>query len=150
LVDGGYSNNIPIDAAHSVSADSALIIESSHPLGHEAGPMARLWEYYLKIPGALIGNLPRVLSFLYDRSQQMDRISRSDLFVMSLAPPRQEANWPLLVDFRPGTIERMRLVAEKNLGRRIGMVQSWGRPRFQLTVRLGSRREPASRRSGLN
>jgi predicted acylesterase/phospholipase RssA len=138
LVDGGYSNNVPLDAAQTVSADAALIVESSHPLGHEAGFFGWLWERYLTLPGALIGNLPRLASFLYERSQQIDRISRSDLFVVSLAPPRDEPGWPLLVDFRPSTIERMQTVAEKNLSRRIGMVQSWGRPRFQVTIRIGS------------
>jgi hypothetical protein len=144
LVDGGYSNNVPLDAAQTVSADAALIVESSHPLGHESGFFGWLWQHYLTLPGALIGNLPRLASFLYERSQQIDRISRSDLFVVSLAPPRDEPGWPLLVDFRPSTIERMRLVAEKNLSRRIGMVQSWGRPRFQVTIRIGS----PTRRSG--
>jgi predicted acylesterase/phospholipase RssA len=140
LVDGGYSNNVPLDAAQTVSADAALIVESSHPLGHESGFFGWLWERYLMLPGALIGNLPRLASFLYERSQQIDRISRSDLFVVSLAPPRNEQGWPLLVDFRPSTIERMRLVAEKNLSRRIGLVQSWGRPRFQVTIRIPARR----------
>src|SRR4029077_14019091 len=38
LVDGGYANNVPIDAAQSVGADEVLIVESSNPLGHESAP----------------------------------------------------------------------------------------------------------------
>jgi hypothetical protein len=88
-------------------------------------------------PGELIISLPRLISFLYERSQQIDRLSRSDLFVVSLAPPRDEKDWPLLVDFRQNTVQRMRDVAEKNLTKRIAMVQSWGRPDFRFTLRLG-------------
>ena len=134
LVDGGYSNNVPLDAAQTVSADLVLIVESSNPLGHTS---LSSWWRYLAIQGELVGSLPRLLSFLYERSQQIDRLSRSGLFVVSLAPPREEADWPFLVDFRPKTVNRMREVAEQNLSRRIGMVQSWGRPRFQSTVRIG-------------
>lgn len=134
LVDGGYSNNVPLDAAQTVSADLVLIVDSSNPLGHKSFSS---WWRYLAIQGELIGSLPRLLSFLYERSQQIDRLSRSGLFVVSLAPPREEADWPFLVDFRPKTVKRMQDVAEKNLSKRIGMVQSWGRPRFQLTLRLG-------------
>ena len=134
LVDGGYSNNVPLDAAQTVSADLVLIVESSNPLGHKSFSS---WWRYLAIQGELIGSLPRLLSFLYERSQQIDRLSRSGLFVVSLAPPREEADWPFLVDFRPKTVKRMQDVAEKNLSKRIGMVQSWGRPRFQLTLRFG-------------
>ena len=136
LVDGGYSNNVPLDAAQTVSADMVLIVESSHPLGPEAAAAAPSLLCKFFCPGALIRSLPRLLSFLYERSQQIDRLSRSDLFVVSIAPPREELDWPFLVDFRPTTVDRMRAVAEQNLWRRIAMVQSWGRPHFQLTARL--------------
>jgi hypothetical protein len=86
--------------------------------------------------------LPRLLGFLYQRSQQIDRRSRTDLFVASLAPA-PDPTWPLLTDFRGATVERMLETAERDLGRRIGLVESWGppRPRTSFIVPAASLRE---------
>lgn len=126
LVDGGYSNLVPVDAALSVSAEAVLIIESSSPLSAKSAPDAWWW----KVPGELISRSPGIVSFLYERSQQVDRLSRSDLLVVALAPSRDEPRWPLLTDFRPSVVKRMLATAESDIVRRIGLVQSWGRPRF--------------------
>jgi predicted acylesterase/phospholipase RssA len=137
LVDGGYANNVPLDAAQAVGADAVLIVESSNPLGHEAAP----WSLgalpgALRVQGDLVGNLPRLFTFLWERSQELDKISRRELLVVSLAPSREHAEWPNLVQFTPGVINRMKQVARDDWqdSRRIGMVQSWGRPRFAYSV----------------
>lgn len=138
LVDGGYSNLIPVDAALTVSAEAVLIVGSSSPLAPERAGEA----WWSSVPGELVSKSPRILGFLYERSQQVDRLSRSDLLVVSIAPGRDEPNWPLLTDFRPNVVDRMITTAESDLSRRIGLVQSWGRPRFVRTVTV-----PASGRS---
>lgn len=130
LVDGGYSNLVPVDAAQTVSAEAVLIVGSSSPLGPE--DVTPGW--WSRVPGDLVKNLPQILGFLYERSQQVDRLSRPDLLVVSLAPRRDEPDWPFLTDFRSGVIQRMIQTAEGDLSRRIGLVQSWGRPRFAQTV----------------
>lgn len=136
LVDGGYSNNIPVDAARTVSAEQVLIIESTNPLGPEA-PLAPAGGWRMpKLTGKLVENLGRLPSFLFERSQQVDRLSRLDLFVVSLSPSREWADWPPLFDFRDTTVQRMERLADIDLGLRTGMVQSWGRPTFPLNVHV--------------
>jgi predicted acylesterase/phospholipase RssA len=132
LVDGGYANNVPLDAAQGVGADQVLIVESSNPLGHPTIPgfLTPVLDA-VRIQGDLVDNLPKLFTFLYERSQELDRISRRELLVVSLAPSRAETGWPTLVQFTGGVIERMGTVARDDWRerRRIGMVLSWGRPR---------------------
>jgi hypothetical protein len=142
LVDGGYTNNVPVDVALNVSAGQVLIVDSTNPLGHVSPPthLSRLGAWVPSFRGKLVENLGRLPGFLFERSQQVDRLSRRDLFVVSLSPSRDEADWPALFDFRPQTVRRMSQVAQRDLGRRIGLVESWGRPRFQLSVVAEGRR----------
>jgi predicted acylesterase/phospholipase RssA len=146
LVDGGYSNKIPVDVALSVEAEQVLIVDSSSPL-ESPTPSTLLSRLGDGLTGELVKNLSRLPGFLFERSQQIDRLSRRDLFVVSLAPSRDEVDWPALFDFRPGTVERMESVALRDLRRRIGLVESWGRPpRAQLSVPVeGRRRDPVER-----
>jgi predicted acylesterase/phospholipase RssA len=128
LVDGGYSNNVPIQAAVDLGAVQALIVHSSNPAARPAGS-----SVLASLAGPLVDNVPRLFGFLYERSQQTDRLSRSRLFVVSLAPPYRP-DWPLLTDFRRATVEDMIAAAESGLRHRIGLVESWGPPWFQLSV----------------
>lgn len=135
LVDGGYSNNIPVDAARTVAAEQVLIVESTNPIGTRAEP-SRLKRALLGMRGKLVENLGLLPSFLFERSQQVDRLSRRDLFVVSISPSREEKDWPPLFDFRRQTVQRMERVATEDLKRRVAMVQSWGRPAFVLSVEV--------------
>jgi hypothetical protein len=113
-----------------------LIIESSNPLGPEEPlPQAEGWRMP-KLTGKLVENLGRLPSFLFERSQQVDRLSRLDLFVVSISPSRDWGNWPPLFDFRDTTVQRMETLADVDLDLRVGMVQSWGRPSFPLNVHV--------------
>lgn len=149
LVDGGYSNNIPVDAARTVSAEQVLIIESSNPLGPIADPSPidpAGWRMP-KLTGKLVENLGRLPSFLFERSQQVDRLSRLDLFVVSLSPSREWSDWPPLFDFRDTTVQRMERLADIDLGLRTGMVQSWGRPAFPLNVHIAKKETSSKAKS---
>ncbi|HSK81466.1 MAG TPA: hypothetical protein VLQ45_33740 [Thermoanaerobaculia bacterium] len=141
LVDGGYSSNVPVDAARTVFAEQVLIIESENPLGHgsSADDEEGWWQKIPRLPGPLVADVLRLPGYLFERSQQVDRLSKRDLFVLSLSPSRDEKDWPLLIDFREPVVRRMRDVAEQDLKRRIGLVESWGPPRFQLSVQVGGR-----------
>lgn len=139
LVDGGYSNNIPVDAALAMGAEQVLIVKSSHDLAGEreaargaSTSRSTLWG----IGGPLMANLKRLPGFLFERSQQVDRLSRGDLFVVSLSPDRDEPHWPPLFDFRETTMRRLREAAERDVIRRSASVESWGRPRIRLSVRI--------------
>jgi predicted acylesterase/phospholipase RssA len=130
-VDGGYTNNIPVDAAHTLGASRVLIVESSNPDPAESpsgGLLSRLWKF---LPGELIQHSERLPAYFFERSQQMDRLGRRGMFVASLAPWRYERQWPPLFDFRGVTVEGLRNVAETDLTRRVGSVESWGLPAFR-------------------
>ncbi len=138
LVDGGYSNNEPVDAALSVSAEQVLIVESTNPLApSDTGTAPGRWP---GLTGPLVADLLRIPGFLFERSQQVDRLSRRGLFVVSLSPWRDEVDWPPLFDFRSKVVQRLKDVADKDLSRRVGLVESWGPPRFQLSVQVGGGR----------
>jgi predicted acylesterase/phospholipase RssA len=144
LVDGGYTSNVPVDAARTIAAEQVLIVESENPLGHGSSEVAAEGGLFgLPGPGPLLAGLLQLPGFLFERSQQVDRLSKRNLFVVSLSPSREEPDWPLLVDFRESTVKRMRRVAEADLFRRIGLVESWGPPRFQLSVQVGGGKAPS-------
>jgi predicted acylesterase/phospholipase RssA len=127
LIDGGYSSNVPVDAARTVSAQQLLIVHSAHPVEeYQLAP----WRRY---PGRLIANLARLPGFLFARSQEVDRLSRRGVFVASLAPPRDEPDWPSLTDFQKRVVQRMLDEGKEHLGLRIGLVESWGEPSFHVT-----------------
>lgn len=121
LVDGGYSNNVPVEAAAMVEASQMLIVHSSHPLDCEEGGE----EGGLGLAGPLIRNSTYLPGFLYERSQQGDRLSRQGAFVTSLAPLCR-ADWPILTDFSEYRVRELLQAAEEDLPRRIGRVESWG------------------------
>jgi predicted acylesterase/phospholipase RssA len=127
LIDGGYSSNIPVDAAKTASARQLLIIHSSNPVREYEPSVLR------RIPGRLVANLARLPGFLFERSQEVDRLSRRGIFVASLAPPRDVKNWPSLTDFDRPVIDRMKRSADEHMRLRIGTVESWGEPSFQVT-----------------
>lgn len=147
LVDGGYSSNVPVDAARKALAEQVLIVESENPLGHGSSEEDEesWWRKIPRLPGPLVADVLRLPGYLFERSQQVDRLSKRDLFVLSLSPSREEKDWPLLIDFREPTVRRMRDVAEKDLERRIGLVESWGPPHFQLSVQVSGQPSDLSR-----
>lgn len=148
-VDGGYSNNIPVDAARTLQSRLVLIVDSSSPLPPTTEPPT--WKEWLHaaVLGKLIVNAERLPGYLFERSQQVDRLSRRDMFVLSLAPSRDEKSWPALFDFRSSTVTRMYATAERDLSRRIGMVESWGHPSFALNQDIAPVRSvPPAKPSG--
>lgn len=143
-IDGGYSNNVPVDAARTLQSRQVLIVESSNPLPKPASE--ETWKDVArhKTLGYLVVNLGRLPAYLFEHAQQVDRLSRADLFVVTLAPSRDEPNWPALFDFRGSVVRQMRDTADRDLHNRIGIVESWGQPAFSLHVKLAPAATPSS------
>lgn len=132
LVDGGYTNNTPVEAASAAGAAQVLIIQSSNPLARQPASRTGVVGW---LQGPLVRNVLRLPGFLFERAQQPDRRSRRDLFVVSLSP-LWRADWPFLSDFRRRTVETMQETAERDIRRRIGIVESWGPPVFQASAEV--------------
>jgi predicted acylesterase/phospholipase RssA len=135
LVDGGFSNNVPVDAALTVKMEQVLIVESTNPVAREPA-RSRIGAALGRLQGKLVENLGRLPGFVFENSQQVDRLSSRDLFVVSIAPWRDEPDWPPLFDFRRKTVKKMEAAADTDLQRRVGMVKSWGLPSFPFNVRV--------------
>jgi phosphoserine phosphatase len=128
LVDGGFVHNTPLQAVAWTDARQALIVHSS-PRENEGDPP----EDRDKVSSRLAQNVARLLPFMFEQSQGVDRDVASALTIASLAPvcdSKQEA-FPFLADFRPRVVKRMVGCATDDLlhDRRIGRIDSWGRPR---------------------
>jgi predicted acylesterase/phospholipase RssA len=148
LIDGGYSNDIPIDAAKTIAARQVLVIHST-PQVSEA-PHESSEESSLSFtPGMLIRNAKRLPSFMFERGQQVDRLSRQNLFVIGLAPTSDPGKtWPSLAQFDSATVTYMQQRAETNLRDRIGFAESWGEPRFRFSQQISEQgTTPDARRS---
>lgn len=136
LIDGGYSNDIPIDAARQIAAQQALIVHSSSPFADAHGQRTPTDTFSLS-PGMLIRNIGRLPAFMFERGQQVDRISRQNLFVVALAPRLDPGEtWPGLAQFDESTVKMLSDKANANLYERIGFVESWGEPRFRFNVQV--------------
>lgn len=138
LIDGGYSNDIPIDAARQINAQQALIVHSSSPFSAVHDHHGDEGEGKLSMsPGMLIQNIGRLPAFMFERGQQVDRISRQNLFVVALAPKLDpDEPWPGLAQFDEATVRMLYNKANANLYERIGFVESWGEPRFRFSVQV--------------
>lgn len=124
LVDGGYAHNIPVEAAKQLGAGRVLVLSSSPrdaPATQEPG-------WWSRIPGNLLGQVGRLLPYLYERSQIEDVLSAKDLLVVHVAPADDPEGWPFLMDFRAPVIERMLAAARRDRHARIADVESWGAP----------------------
>ncbi|MEP6652206.1 MAG: haloacid dehalogenase-like hydrolase [Myxococcales bacterium] len=128
LVDGGFVHNTPLQAAVWTDARQALIVHSS-PRENDG----EILEDRNRMSSRLAQNAARLLPFMFDQSQGVDRDVASALTIASLAPicDSKEEPFPFMADFRPRVVKRMVHCAEDDIlkDRRIGRIDSWGRPR---------------------
>lgn len=140
LIDGGYSNDVPIDAARTIEARQALVVHSSNPFpaeAHQHGAGAEEKRSGALSFGMLVRNAQRLPSFMFEMGQQVDRLSRQNLFVVGLAPKlAPDESWPGLAHFDSMIVEGLLEKAEKNLHERIGFVESWGEPRVRFSQQI--------------
>lgn len=126
FIDGGFAHNRPLDAARALGARRVLVLNSSPLPEHVPAGGCTL----LRIPiGELACNLPRLVPYLWERSQTEDDLSSMTMLVASIYPTAA-ADWPMLTDFRGAVVDRLVAVADADTTRRVGVVESWGAPRF--------------------
>jgi ABC-type phosphate/phosphonate transport system substrate-binding protein len=134
LVDGGYAHNVPLEAASKSEARQVLILNASPDPRDAVLQVQPLWRRILQQTrlegGQLVRSSPDVLSFMFERAQELDRNIGESLVVASLSPRPEDGWWPFLLDFRPSVRKAMIEAAEHDIEqeRRIGHVLSWGRP----------------------
>lgn len=141
LIDGGYSNNVPIAPGQNLGVDQVLVLDSTNPeFGRSSSGLGRRIAWVM---GSLVDDFLRLPGYLFGRAQVLDLQSRRDFFVVRVAPHRSHGDgWPFLADFRAEVVERMTATAREDLGRRIARVESWGKPRFVRSGRVEGRSRP--------
>ena len=119
LIDGGFAHNKPLEAALALGANKVLVLNSS-PL--EA----------LSPGGCLLGelacNIPKLLPYLWERSQVEDLLSTRRMLVASIYPTATRGYWPSLTDFRRETVRQLVKDAGDDRNARVGVIESWGAP----------------------
>jgi uncharacterized membrane protein YidH (DUF202 family)/predicted acylesterase/phospholipase RssA len=123
LIDGGFAHNRPLEAARVLNASKVLVVNSS-PL--EASGTSARCRMLFRI-GELACNLPKLVPYLWDRSQIEDILSTKNMLVVSIYPTPDGQSWPLLTDFRGQVVKRLVERAQADRVERVGVVESWGR-----------------------
>ena len=127
LIDGGFAHNKPLEAAKALGARSVLVLNSSPLDTTLSASHCTLPILGVKL-GELACNLPKLIPYLWERSQVEDTLSSESMLVASIYPTPADGGWPLLVDFRGEVIERMRQAADADKTRRIGVIERWSVP----------------------
>ena len=144
LIDGGYGNNVPVEAAALAGARQVLIVHSGPDpeLLAAKGPAALGFRLSGRLAESVIG----MYNFLFERLQEENVHARSELVVAEIFPDARRGAGPYLTDFREATIRSVVAAAEEDLGegRRIGQVRNWGLP-GQPVARIGAAASPAER-----
>jgi predicted acylesterase/phospholipase RssA len=138
LIDGGFAHNKPLEAALALGADKVLVINSS-PLPTN-GQHAPCTLFTLSL-GELACNLPKLLPYLWERSQVEDLLSTRSMVVASIYPTAPGGTWPALTDFRRRAVQDLVASADQDLEARVGVIESWGAPDFDTTGWLGYDRD---------
>lgn len=131
LIDGGFAHNKPLEAARALGARKVLVLNST-PLETAPSVSDCVLYSWLKL-GELACNLPKLIPYLWERSQVEDILSSESMLVASIYPTAVDGDWPLLVDFRSAVIKRLRQAADADTTRRIGVMERWGVPYFVKT-----------------
>jgi hypothetical protein len=124
FIDGGFAHNRPLDAARALGARRVLVLNSSPLTSSGQAGKCRL--------GELACNLPKLIPYLWERSQTEDNLSSVTMFVASIYPtPMEGRAWPMLTDFHGDVVDTMIGAADEDAVRRIGVVESWGAPKLE-------------------
>lgn len=119
LIDGGFAHNKPLEAAYALGADKVLVLNSS--------PLETLRDGRCLL-GELACNIPKLVPYLWERSQVEDLLSTRRMLVASIYPTATRGPWPSLTDFRRETVRRLVEEADLDCSDRVGVIESWGAP----------------------
>lgn len=128
LIDGGFAHNKPLEAASALGANKVLVLNSS-PIG--AAGQGNCTVATLNL-GELACNLPKLVPYLWERSQVEDLLSTRSMVVASIYPSAKRGLWPSLTDFRGETVDRLVDDAVLDIDERVGVIESWGVPQLDL------------------
>jgi predicted acylesterase/phospholipase RssA/protein-S-isoprenylcysteine O-methyltransferase Ste14 len=129
LIDGGFAHNTPLQAAAALDAGRALVISSS-PLATRTGTSTCAARVVVGV-GDLTCNLPKLVPYLWERSQVEDVLSTRNMFVAAIYPTAKGTRWPGLTDFRARVVRDLVAAADRDRSDRIGVVESWSAPRIE-------------------
>jgi hypothetical protein len=124
LIDGGFAHNKPLEAASALGASKVLVLNSS-PIGAAGQGNCTIGVLDL---GELACNLPKLVPYLWERSQVEDLLSTRSMVVASIYPSAKRGVWPSLTDFRGETVIQLVDDAEADFEERVGVIESWGVP----------------------
>jgi predicted acylesterase/phospholipase RssA len=135
LIDGGFAHNKPLEAAYALGAHKVLVINSS-PLESAGGGRCTLASLSI---GELACNLPKLVPYLWERSQVEDLLSTRSMLVASIYPTAADGVWPSLTDFRRASVQELLKQAANDQQQelRVGVIEGWGAPEFSTTGFLG-------------
>ena len=119
LIDGGFAHNKPLEAALALGANKVLVLNSS--------PLETIRKDECLV-GELACNIPKLLPYLWERSQVEDLLSTRRMLVASIYPTATRGYWPSLTDFRSETVRQLVEDAWNDRNARVGVIESWGAP----------------------
>ena len=134
VVDGGYTHNLPLHATQILGSRRVLVIRSSSPtlLYNSEGKSDRGSRL---LAGQLVSYSNRILPFLFNRAQEVDRLGAGKMIVASLSPSigDQGETFPPLTDFTRQAVEKIKKVAYRDIDidARTGTFEHWGIPSFE-------------------
>ncbi|HEX4952348.1 MAG TPA: hypothetical protein VF017_02985 [Thermoanaerobaculia bacterium] len=125
FVDGGFAHLEPLEAARLLESRQVLVLRSRPDPA--AFVQASRFELF-PIPSRLSRGLVKLVPFLFEQSQQLDRSIAQSMVVAVIEPSADDGAFPSLTDFRPQVVERMIRLANRDWHRLVGKVESWGLP----------------------
>jgi predicted acylesterase/phospholipase RssA len=128
LIDGGFAHNKPLEAASALGARKVLVLNSS-PIESAGAGSCTVVTLNL---GELACNLPKLVPYLWERSQVEDLLSTRSMVVASIYPTAARGTWPSLTDFRGETVLQLVTDAKDDIEQRVGVIESWGEPQMGL------------------
>ena len=133
VVDGGYTHNVPLHAAWLTNSRRVLVVHSG-PFATDESPFDGSRRGFQA--STLVTYANRIIPFLFERAQAIDRHEAGNMIVASLAPTAPapgDPRYPSMSDFTAAAERIILDTADGDLGgdARIGRFDHWGRPALE-------------------
>jgi basic membrane protein A len=137
LIDGGYVHTVPLEGAKLINARQVLLLRSSPDIWREGHPTPS--DLRVTPTNTLRSVVAKLLPFLFDQAQEIDKSVASDMVVASISPHAENQPFPFLADFRSTQVSKVIQSAKNDydIKRRVGLVESWGAPPYSIAIRGG-------------
>lgn len=136
LIDGGYVHTVPLEGARLTNSRQVLLIRSSQEIWENRSDLPQL---RITATNTLSSIAAKLLPFMFSQAQEVDKAIASDMVVASLSPHPKNQPFPFLADFRASQVDRViqSAVDDYSQNRRIGLIESWGKPEYAIAIRSG-------------